>query len=776
MRRALFAAGLLSAFLLPAAVFAGGTLEIADSIAGLSLNVDVYGFESAGSATVSVSGPDGTIQALPVTLGSQGAGQATVSGQNLTRAGLYSASVFQNGSPTGAQTTFTIYPDEPSFSLSKIAADRTTIVANGQDDVAVAVHLTDKFGNGIADRPLILVPSRSQDIVVSLDTQTDGDGWQRFVVRTTKAGAMTLRATDLVSGQTLDTVITVEALPGDGIGGDDVAPLTAQLVTGAGTVVEKFKVALPASMQVGIEAQAFTVSAVDATDNVVPSYNNRVRFRSSDPLAELPGLDDTYRFISKDQGSKTFALAVKFGTPGQQTVTVEDANDPSIKGSVSVNVTGSASSGGGTIQITSPAQNAAVGGKSVTLIGKGPPLANIASSGGLTIARGATMDDGSFALTVPLPTDQSEVTLSISDDSGRFKSPNLHLLVDSTAPKIESLVFTPERPVTGTTVKVVLQTSAADTDVVDAGALIRDNLGTLFAAAPLIPSASAVYQGSFVAGEAGKYQVTGQAVDLVGNTGSTVMDLFIRPLAPTAVNVTPKGRMMEVSWTAPTGKLDGYRVYIGEKQGDWTFALDTRQTATPLTTSAVIKDLDAGKSYFFAVSAALGDLESDLSPSAQQNSLGLGLGVTPADSALALRWSTLPASIPVSGYQLKFGLKPDALNDVRNLPITSQSGGEESYILTDLINGLTYYVSLTPLAGGNPLLELTATGQGIPSGSGHASPGTYVPHGGAPLPPAMTDNGPADWIWWIIGSIVAVLGVWQWSSRRRDRLPVPPPL
>ena len=75
--------------------------------------------------------------------------------------------------------------------------------------MAIADAGPDRYGNGIADRPLALVPSRNSDSVTKIDSQTDSEGWQRFYVTATQAGQMTLRATDLVSGRTLDDVLTV---------------------------------------------------------------------------------------------------------------------------------------------------------------------------------------------------------------------------------------------------------------------------------------------------------------------------------------------------------------------------------------------------------------------------------------------------------------------------------------------------------------------------------------------------------------------------------------
>lgn len=775
MRRTSLAAGLLSlSLLLPGGALAEGAIEISDSVAGLSLNIDLYGLSPNTAYTIDVSGPDGQSQTLAAATDARGSALTTLRGEKVTSAGHYSAILLKSGQPVGAQTTFTIYPDEPSLSVSDLAADRTSITADGTDSVAVAVHLTDRFGNGIADRPVALIPSRTADTVISVDSQTDSNGWQRFFVTTTQGGTMTLRAADLVSGQTLTDALTVTATGGDSVGGnDDNAPVFLAQLTGTSGIVDHFEIILPSTLDAGIESQTFTVRAVDGKGKVVPSYVNKVRFRSTDPLAELPGLDDSYQFVAKDQGQKTFALAVKFGTPGTQTVTVEDSEDASIKGTANVTIKGDAPSGGGSITIESPAQGSAVGGTQVTLTGKGPVLANLVSSGGLVVVRGATTQDGSYAITIPVPTDSEDIALSLSDDTGRYRSPVLRLKYDNKAPVVDLISFEPAQPTAGQEVTASLKTAATDVGITSITITNKRNVTQKVSLAPL---GSALYQGKFTAGEAGKYTVSGSATDIVGNTGSLVSSLGVRPLPPTNIKVAPKGQLMDVTWTASQSSVDGYRIYIGEKAGEWNFSLDTRQSATPITTSASVKDLDPGKPYTFAVSAVLEDLESDLSPSAQQVALGLGLEVKPADGALLLRWNSLPQAIPITSYILRFGLRRDALTEERVIPATTKIGNE-SYVIGDLINGVTYYMSLTPVAGQNPLIELSASAQGTPNGLGLALPGTNVPRGVAPdnpLPPANTDSGPTEWAWWAIGAAALIIGLMQWSFRRRSRLPIDP--
>jgi FG-GAP-like repeat/RTX calcium-binding nonapeptide repeat (4 copies) len=73
-----------------------------------------------------------------------------------------------------------------------------------------------------------------------------------------------------------------------------------------------------------------TVTASDAYGNAVPNYAGTVRFASSDPRAGLPA---DYTFTpDTDYGTASFSASL--GTVGTQSITVADAADPAVRGSV----------------------------------------------------------------------------------------------------------------------------------------------------------------------------------------------------------------------------------------------------------------------------------------------------------------------------------------------------------------------------------------------------------------------------------------------------------
>lgn len=72
----------------------------------------------------------------------------------------------------------------------------------------------------------------------------------------------------------------------------------------------------------------FSVSAVDDSGRLAPSYRGTVRFTSTDPQAEVPG---DYTFTAGDGGTLS-DVVFTFRTAGSQTVTVTDTAVPTIRG------------------------------------------------------------------------------------------------------------------------------------------------------------------------------------------------------------------------------------------------------------------------------------------------------------------------------------------------------------------------------------------------------------------------------------------------------------
>jgi phosphodiesterase/alkaline phosphatase D-like protein len=128
--------------------------------------------------------------------------------------------------------------------------------------------------------------------------------------RTLTNGVSTFAATLATAGsQALTALDTVNSSLTGTQAGIVVNPAAASTLVFSG---------LPASATAGV-TYAITLTALDPYSNVATGYTGTVHFRSTDPLATLPG---DYTFMAADAGSQTFGVILR--TSGTQTLTAAD--------------------------------------------------------------------------------------------------------------------------------------------------------------------------------------------------------------------------------------------------------------------------------------------------------------------------------------------------------------------------------------------------------------------------------------------------------------------
>ena len=96
-------------------------------------------------------------------------------------------------------------------------------------------------------------------------------------------------------------------------------------------------VSLPLSVTAG-SAFTFTVTAYDASSNILPAYTGTVHFATSD-AGTGSALPADYTFTASDGGVHVFTAAATLVTAGTQIVTVTDTSSAVITGSASLSVT-----------------------------------------------------------------------------------------------------------------------------------------------------------------------------------------------------------------------------------------------------------------------------------------------------------------------------------------------------------------------------------------------------------------------------------------------------
>jgi len=754
-----------------AAAQSGATLLVEDSIAGVGTQADVHGADGT-DGTLVVQSPDGVKKSVNLQL--QGGAGSTVIPGSLTRtAGTYRISFLQDG-VTVANTTAAVLPESMDPVSSTIQADTRHIDNDGRDEATVEVQLTDAYGNVLPGRPVTLISSRPGDGIVPLSHETDNDGIQSFSVSTTEEGTVALRALDLLSGNLLAASLEIDA-GGYAVGNDDryvgatsggARMYYAQVGTNF-DVIDHFEISAPATLEAGVEAPKITVSAVDRNGNVVEDYVGTVLFSSTDPDATLPNFGK-YTFKERDLGVKQFPLVLKFRKGGTQTLRVEDQNDRTIKGETDIDVNGSSSSlGTRNIVITSHKDGDTVSTTQITLQGTAPAFSNLIVMGGTSDVTGASDETGHFSIAVTLSDAQRDFTIRVRDDAGRSDSGPLHLILDKDAPEIQDIVFSPDQPQAGDKILVTVTSEPKLKS-------LTMNLGTDNAQDIALKETGTTgsYQAVFSVADADAYQPTFSAVDNAGNRTDlrAMLTVGVHSL-PIVQNVTAEPRLNAVAleWDALDAKIDGYRVYVGDKPDNFLYTLDTQSLAT----KATVAGLTPGHTYYFAVTAVNADGESkEKSKIAQATVLGLTLEVTPMDGALNIKWSNMKADVPLASYLLEFGTQGGEYTESRFI-----NGDLHEFTLRDLLNGIPYQLRLTPVSvTGQKLEELSATGQGTPSTTatgfkpGQSDPITIELHpGGVPNPaPRNTDSGIPSFAWVLMGA-AGLLGVYV-KLRHRQKV------
>ena len=784
--------------LLPASAWSAGALAAEDTVAGIGTSITLGGFAPNTSVHLTLLPPLGAEVPLSGKTDDNGDAAIRINGSEVAVAGSYTV-LTDSGESSASKTTFTVSPDALDPDRSSIETDRTVVFPDGEDTIRVTVILRDRYLNPLEGRPVELIASRTDDRISADSAETDADGQMSFRVSTGKAGSISLRAMDLLSGKLLSDQATISAGDDRGQGGYGMAgtwtdswngtaanmtmpvgeyrgrtlygQVTPVDLQSAGTI-DHFRIQLESQASDGTgpvtvprkQDLSIRIFAEDAAGRVVEDYTGSVRFSSTDAKAVLPF--GTRQFTFNDLGVKSFVLGVRFETPGQQSIVVEDSTGKA-KGELTVNVQGTSEPTNYDITISSPAEGSTVNTPTVVMKGRAPALINLLVTGGREIVRGETDSSGNYQIIVNLLTSLTGATLRVEEAAGKYFSKDLNLVIDVIPPKITSIEYDPIQPTEGQIVKVRVKTEA---QVPSASVTIGSDQSRL----QENPATPGLYEGNFTAPEADTYQPAITILDRSGNKAELLSNLVIKARTPSKVTnviAEAKANGVTLKWDAlPAGEADAYRVYVGEDPENFAYSLDTKQ----LSSSATVAGLKSATTYYFAVTALKAGTESaEKSDIAEATVMGLKLTVTPADQSLSLAWPSVGQDTPLASFVLEYGVEPDVYVEKRTV-----NGEARTYTLRDLINGVQYYVRLTPVTTtGQMLKDLAASGEGTPSGQGF---GTGAVHGSADwpddyppvAPPPPTKTGPefSTYIFWFAGLGAMILLAFHWHRRRTLKL------
>lgn len=370
-------------------------------------------------------------------------------------------------------------------------------------------------------------------------------------------------------------------------------------------LVDHFEIEnLPSSVSVG-ERTSFTIKAVDASGEIVPTYAGVVHFSSTDRNAQVPG---DYGFVAQDQGRRTFDLALTLRTAGTQRVYANDTDDAAIRGEKIVEVMrGAYEAGTGELYITKPSPGTY---SATTLSIEGNAVANVRIQiydNDQQIGETTSNTTGRFSFKTPLLRDGVH-RFHIESNSSASAPVEIH--IDSTPARVENVQIgeTTLAPGATTTISIV-----TDPDVSQIRAIIGDYITDL----EQDSKNPTTYHGQLVAPQVtGEHPVSVIVSDRFGNGSETVEVGNIRVDAAlqnegsfsfnvpsTVTGVQAKGVLNGIllAWNEAQAEagLAFYRIYYGTTPDDLKQIITTNSKEP----SYLVTNLQSGTQYFFKVSA-----------------------------------------------------------------------------------------------------------------------------------------------------------------------------
>lgn len=306
------------------------------SIAGLTTQVDVEGLPLS-QLEILVETPTNKELIFQATTDESGKASLMIDSAHLNAAGDYEVSVRHAGKKESFSSaeSFEIYAGTVSDSKSTVTVSKNT--ARGGETVELTVALKDELMNPLKGHVVKVMADKASVDVYSPDFATDENGEIRFYALTQSTGKDYIVQFDVV-----DSSSNVElrarpkiAVVGQGRSADQGGSVYLSAEAGP---LHHFSIEIEDESDAEVDAGDqldVVVTAMDEDNNIVTDYTGTIRFSSTDGSATLP---NDYTFLAEDAGSHEFSLAVKFVTPGDQTLSVNDTDQYTIDGEFDLEV------------------------------------------------------------------------------------------------------------------------------------------------------------------------------------------------------------------------------------------------------------------------------------------------------------------------------------------------------------------------------------------------------------------------------------------------------
>lgn len=305
-----------------------------DTIAGLGTIVEVQA-DRYEPVEVAITKPNGAQVLLESMTDSKGYAYVNISDYHLRTAGDYTVEArhLTKNEAYGPLSTFQVVPGTVSETESEVSLSKSS--ANLGETVQLNVELKDKYGNPIDGHVLKVLSSKKNVDSYSPKYATNEDGEMTFYLTGDRSGITELTVLDSSTNKTLANEPKLAFLDSTYTYADAGGSLRTIWLASESGPIDALEITGLADEIAASESQTITLTALDEDGLAVTDYLGTVRFSSTDGSATLPG---DYTFTEDDQGEHTFSLSVKFLTPGEQTLTLTDVDNPSVEGTYTFTV------------------------------------------------------------------------------------------------------------------------------------------------------------------------------------------------------------------------------------------------------------------------------------------------------------------------------------------------------------------------------------------------------------------------------------------------------
>ncbi len=298
-------------------------VESSNSIAGLPVFLSSKVALPNSDIVFEIETPDKSIVKINSKTDKEGFSKVKLLPEYTEKAGLYRAFAYFNVNGFASNvTTFNVFSSELDYSKSFLSPQN--FVFDTYKTAKVSLFLRDKFDNPITER-LVKLINEDNDLVYEDKTFfSDENGQIDFLLSSSKSKKFNLSFLDVSSGKVLPISTYVSFFDKDDV-------FSSSMGNSSGPVsLLKFE-NIPD--EIGkLEYLSLTVSAYDSMNQLVNSYKGKVRFTVLSDNADKVILPTDYAFVTADQGSHTFTLALLFKEAGNYKLQVSDISDLTIKG------------------------------------------------------------------------------------------------------------------------------------------------------------------------------------------------------------------------------------------------------------------------------------------------------------------------------------------------------------------------------------------------------------------------------------------------------------